>query len=111
MDQSRPAPLRQLHEIVNYSLCMGHGFEWPAVRERVATLDLDAAARDDLDRLDRDALDHVLGAAADELFVPSAVAAPLAYWWRHADQLQAGTYPADLLPAPLRAIYLDHTKT
>ena len=105
MDESRPKALRQLHESVNYSLCMGHGYEWPAVRERVNALALDAGALQDLKQLDGDALDYALSAEADELFVPEANEQPVEHWWWHLRALRDGTYPIDQLPAHLEAIY------
>jgi hypothetical protein len=30
---------------------------------------------------------------------------PLSHWWWHLGKLRAGTYPAELLPEPLREIY------
>ncbi|MDG4552456.1 MAG: hypothetical protein P9F19_04610 [Candidatus Contendobacter sp.] len=36
---------------------------------------------------------------------------PLAQWWWHLGKLRAGTYPAELLPSHLRAIYRPAQRT
>lgn len=104
MAKSRHDALRQLHESAHYSLCMGHGDEWPAARERVSALTLDAAAWRTLEELDRDALDHALSAAAGELFVTEDDGRPLDHWWWHLGAIRANTYPFELLPASLRSL-------
>lgn len=64
--------------------------------------DEDAQARDELDAIlieqvmDGSVIDVLLDAHPDHL---------LADWWWYLGAIRSGTYPPDLLPEPLRAVY------
>ena len=97
-----------LSAAVRHGLLMGAGHEYRAVRERAAAVRGDAADRATLAQLDVLAIEHLVEADTDEIW-PAVLAddpaQPLERWWWHLGAIHARTYPAELLPEPLRSVY------
>ena len=106
MAVQRSARLNGYLEEVHFALDRGEGPLLRHGRERLSQAALTPAEQAELAELDADVVDTVL--VLDEVapyLLDDDSAQPLAHWWWHLGKLRAGTYPADLLPPPLRRIY------
>jgi len=97
-------------ELVRYALPFGAGREWPAVRERAEAVT--GSARGPLLAADAEVIDMaVSGADLWPALLVDDPARPLKHWWWHLGAIHDRTYPADLLPEPLRSVYRDALST
>lgn len=106
MAAQRSTRLNGYREEVHFALDMGEGPLLRHGRERLSQATLTPAEQAELVELDADVIDTVL--VLDEVasyLLDDDPAQPLAHWWWHLGKLRTGTYPADLLPPPLRLIY------
>jgi hypothetical protein len=79
-------------------------------------------SRDHLHSLNKDddqevrSIDEIVieAAIANEYVTPDLIndnaSVPLQSWWWHLGKIRAKTYPAELLPAPLQAVYAETEK-
>lgn len=87
----------------------GEGVRLRESREHLHELGLD----DNTDVLELDEIVIEAAIANDYVspgLVDDKVSVPLKNWWWHLGKVRAKTYPAELLPAPLQAIYADTQK-
>ncbi len=106
MANQRPERLRGYLEEVEFALDMGDGPFLRETRQRLSTLTLNAVEQAEMTRLDAFVLDRILLDDDIQSFLfDDATQEPLTHWWWHLGKLRAGTYPAQLLPDHLRAIY------
>jgi hypothetical protein len=99
-----PDPLIWYREIVRYGLDLASAPDFAPERERLhARLE----GNPDLDALDADVMENLLELPeVDEGWLQDHPGQGLEKWWWHLGALRRGSYPADHLPGPLRAIYL-----
>ena len=98
--------LRGYQEEIDFALECGDGPTLRESRTRISTLSLTASEQHDLWQLDEMVVETVM--EHDDLqpyLLEDDPTRPLAQWWWHLGKLRAGTYPAELLPSHLRAIY------
>jgi hypothetical protein len=110
MANPRPAALSDYHDVVWYELETGGGHSLRVLRDQLDRLDMAPEQISQLHELDQLAVEYIQE-ADDETLWPALIeddaAQPLSYWWWHLGKLRAGTYPADLLPLYLRAVYME----
>ena len=91
-----------------------HGLDYwavPGLRELRAEADrvpVDREQRQSVAQLDGYLIDAIIDLDDNEVpddLLQDDPARPLSQWWWHLGKLRAGTYPAQLLPDHLRAIY------
>ncbi len=107
-DLSRSDPLIWYREAVMYGM---DSWTVPGIREQrdtVTRLFLDRHQQQKLENLDSRLMSAVIDPNDDE--VPSELLQDdsdhaLYQWWWHLGKLRTGTYPADLLPPHLQAVY------
>lgn len=105
---SQPDPLMWYREAVMYGM---DSWTVPGIREQrddVMRSFLERQQQALLDRLDCRLVDAILDLDDDEVpddLLQDDPTRPLAQWWWHLGKLRAGTYPAELLPPHLRALY------
>ncbi len=106
MARSRVAQLNDYRELVEYGLPVGEIPGFAEEREAVANIALDGEARQELAFLDECAVEMLRTADfIDACWLKDDPAYPLSQWWWHLGKLRAGTYPAELLPPQLQAMY------
>lgn len=108
MDYPFPERLRSYREETFFALEVGEGFTLRAARNRLAGMSLTNDERNELSIIDGMVIESIieLDEVADYLLNDDETQ-PLADWWWHLGKIRQRTYPADLLPPHLRAVYLD----
>lgn len=109
MVDTRPVnnnPLIWYRELVRFSLDTGTAPGIAERREELSRSSLTIAQIKELEDLDDEAIEIVL----DSPFIDADLMAddnkkPLAKWWWHLGKIRSHTYPAELLPEHLRAVY------
>jgi len=94
---------------VNFALPNGDGAILREARADLAAATLGDAQLLELADLDESVIDSLLTLEIQGYLLADVADAPLVQWWWHLGALHDHSYPADLLPAPLRAIYLDRS--
>lgn len=98
--------LRGYREEVSFALEMGDGPVLRQARERLSALALSEEERAELIRIDQDVIDQIMTLDEVQAFLlEDDPLQPLDHWWWHFGKLRAGSYPARLLPPPLREVY------
>jgi len=96
---------------IDFALSMGDGPLLRESRTRISGLELTTGEQRELMKLDEMVLDEIMESdALQPYLLEDDPKRPLEQWWWHLGKLRAGTYPADLLPPPLRAIYQPATR-
>jgi hypothetical protein len=85
------------------------GAEARTEREWLSGLMLSDQERADRDELDGILIEQTLAGEVLPEVLADLPARPLDHWWWHLGAIHDRSYPADLLPAPLRAIYLERS--
>lgn len=91
---------------IDFALSMGDGPLLRESRTRIATMELTSGEQRELMELDEMVMDEIIN--RDDLqpyLLEDDPTRSLAQWWWHLGKLRIGTYPAELLPSHLRAIY------
>jgi hypothetical protein len=91
---------------IDFALSMGDGPLLRESRTRIAGMELTLGEQRELMELDEMVMDEIIG--RDDLqpyLLEDDPSRPPAQWWWHLGKLRAGTYPAELLPPHLRALY------
>lgn len=106
MENDRLDYLAGYRNQINFQLDMGEGVVLRPIRQDISELSLSLEEMTQLKLCDQDVIISVmeLDEIADYL-IDDAKTQPLASWWWHLGKIRAGTYPADLLPPHLRAVY------
>ncbi|TAN51575.1 MAG: hypothetical protein EPN21_06305 [Methylococcaceae bacterium] len=100
--------LRGYRQEVDFCLELGEGPTLRRVREDIAVLALTPEEQAELVDIDAGAVEFVV--SLDDVapyLLQDDPAQPLSHWWWHLGKIRAGTYPADLLPPHLRAVYTE----
>jgi hypothetical protein len=99
-------PLKWYRELVRHALDSGSAPGFSERREQVAKALLMASQRENLLALDEEALEYVLELPElDDELLQDDLSQPLEKWWWHLGTIRRGTYPVELLPQSVRAIY------
>ncbi|MBV5274447.1 MAG: hypothetical protein JZU52_12660 [Lamprocystis purpurea] len=85
------------------------GAEARTEREWLSGLMLSDQERADCDELDGILIEQTLAGAVLPELLADLPAEPLDHWWWHLGAIRDRSYPADRLPASVRAIYLDRS--
>ena len=98
-----PPPLIGYWEVVRHCMDSGSAPGFKGIREALFAEGLTQSQRTLLDELDAEALEYVteLDFVESDLLYDDP-AQPLVKWWWHLGAIRHGTYPLDVLPAPLR---------
>jgi len=97
-DRRAEGILKTLHEVVWYSLDFGHGAEYPAMRDRLAGLELTADQAARLQKLDELAIDYILTADLDDIWpglLEDRPDKPPEQWWWHLGAIRRGEFAGD----------------
>lgn len=106
MAYQRSTRLRGYSEEINFALEIGEGPTLRQARSRISAMALTPDEQRELAELDTLVIDEILNLEDVQVYlVEDSDNHPLAHWWWHLGKLRAGTYPADMLPPHLRAIY------
>jgi hypothetical protein len=101
-------PLIWYRELVRYSLDSGTALGLSARREELAKDTLTKEQTSALDALDEEVITDILELdTVDAELLQDDSAKPLQSWWWHLGKIRAKTYPAELLPVHLQAVYLE----
>lgn len=103
MDNSRSDQLKGYRNQVEFCLENGEGPALRQLREHFKDV-----VSDELADIDEAVIDYIDGLdyVAPYLLNDDATK-PLKNWWWHLGKIRAKTYPAELLPDHLRAVYLE----
>ncbi|WP_341325406.1 hypothetical protein [Methylotuvimicrobium sp. KM2] len=100
--------LRCYREEIMFALEVGEGLTLRQARDRIAKMPLSGNEQIELIDIDLMVVDSVVGLdwIASYLLSDDDTQA-LSLWWWHLGKIRAKTFPAEQLPEPLRAVYLD----
>ena len=104
LDEKKHDPVLRYEEYAYYQFSIdGEGVSLRESRQHLAGTGMDSALIHSLDEI------VIEAAIANDYINPDLVkddeAQPLQNWWWHLGKIRAKTYPVDLLPAHLQAVY------
>ncbi|MGZ8219506.1 hypothetical protein [Methylomagnum sp.] len=107
-DERFDDPLASYRREARFALDDGEGPILREARENLSSVDLSPEITHELHELDTDAVDSIVQfEAIANYLITDNPAQPITKWWWHLGKLRSGSYPAELLPEHLRAVYRD----
>ena len=106
MDNQANDRLRGYRVEIDFALPSGDGVLLRESRTRIAAMVLTANEQHNLQEMDEIVMETILEHDDLQPYLREDHSDyPLTHWWWHLGKLRAGTYPAQLLPPHLQAIY------
>ncbi len=106
MDNQTTDYLKQYQWEINFPLADGMSCGLQEKRHRLNNLMLTAEQQVHLRKMDANVISYVTELDdIDDAVITDKASQPLANWWWHLRKIRAKSYPTDLLPTHLQAVY------